>query len=108
MMESNTQGAFQRLLQTGLNPSAWQLVSIKENRSHRRNCAQKEAKMKKGFCIWRLGMDSDQCLLREGTLRHPGPTSASATTQATKPKSHKDMFILTNLIKCAYFIYIIY
>ena len=51
-------------------------------------------------------MDSDQCLLREGTQRHTGPTSASATTQATKPKSHKDMFILTNLIKCAYFIYI--
>ena len=51
-------------------------------------------------------MDSDQCLLREGVQRHPGPTSASATTQATKPKSHKDMFILTNLIKCAYFIYI--
>ena len=46
MMESNTQGAFQRLLQTGLNPSAWQLVPIKENSSHRCNCDRKEAKMK--------------------------------------------------------------
>ena len=36
-------------------------------------------------------MDSDQRLLREGTQHHPGPTSASATTQATKPKSHTEI-----------------
>ena len=45
MMGSNAQGVFQRRLQTGLNPSAWQLVPIKENSSHRCNCDQKEAKM---------------------------------------------------------------
>ena len=30
MMESNTQGAFQRLLKMVLNPNAWHLVPIKE------------------------------------------------------------------------------